>query len=165
MVMPQTGWPTSASSKGTPTLSVASAGDLCSGWAVRTALQGCLSLEAKRKGKEDTDGGTGTYVLTWKRRCRYPRQFSGREAHALTSPTVQAGHVGPPYRVAPRALCSPQLPCKVLPHDAKSPGLSGEPTLRLLCVLMTTRQCPQRTLPSAPRDKKQPSRGCCARGK
>lgn len=129
-VMSQTGWPTSLSSKGTLTLSVASAGDLC----LDIRLPSLLSYggESERKG--------GPFPMA-----------AGREGMLWAAPSSSPGYSPSPFpspfsrwdrgysvlRWPQQHSVLHSCLCKVLPDDTKSSVLSGEPTLRLLCVLMT----------------------------
>lgn len=64
----------------------------------------------------------------------------------------------PVTQVAPRALCPLTAAlAKFSLMTSRTQSSRTEATLRLLCVLMTARQCLQRTLPSHPQDKKRSS--------
>lgn len=95
-VMSQAGRPTSSSSKGTLTLSVAS---VCS-----------------------DHMGLPKPALLWRWRWRkgdpsprLRREFSRTEPKPLLFPILQMGPVVPHSQVAPRALCPPQLPLRSRP--------------------------------------------------
>lgn len=68
-------------------------------------------------------------------------QFSRIQPVPLTFPVLQTGCVGMQYSGGTQSTQEHSVLhsclCKVLPDDTKSPALSGGPTLRLLCVLMT----------------------------
>lgn len=136
-VLSQTGWPTSSSSKGTLSF------DFC-GRPCRLSR----GSEGDRQ-RRPCPVAVGT-----------EESSKQHPARARPSPSLfyEWGVRVPLTQVAQEHSVLRSCPCRVLPDDVKSPQSSRvEPTLRLLCVLMTARQCLHRALPSHPQDKKRSS--------